>query len=262
MHFSLKRHFIIVRNNVKTTEFVYGYHTVKSILKTRPQDVIKLYLLASRDDKRIADITALAENKKIIYQYLTKVELNKLIGEDKPHQGVIAECQPNPMMSETALMELVSNTKSALILILDGVQDPHNLGACLRSASAFGVMAVVIPKDRAATLTDVAKKAASGAAEIIPLVTVTNLNRTIKQLQAAGIWFIGLDSQASLQLREMDLAGSIGIVIGGEGQGLRRLTRETCDYLAKIETCGVIDTLNVSVATGVALYEVNRQRNL
>jgi len=244
----------------KNTEFLYGYHTIKVILKKRPQDVVQLYLLETRHDKRATEIMALATSHHILCKSLTVAECDQLIGDVKNHQGIIAECKPSRITTESDWFNSLAEKKSALIVILDGVQDPHNLGACLRSANAFGVTAVLIPKDRSAPLSDVAKKAASGAAETTPLITVTNLNRMIKQLQAMGIWFVGLDTQASLHLREVDLTDSIGIVLGGEGRGLRRLTRETCDYLAKIDIQGDVDSLNVSVATGIALYEVKRQR--
>lgn len=246
---------------MKNTEFSYGYHVVKSILQTRPQDVIKLYVLTTRNDKRVSEIILLAEKNKIAYHAFNKTELNKLIGENKNHQGVIIECKSTHETSEAELINLIANKKSAVILILDGIQDPHNLGACLRSANAFGVDAVIIPKDRSARLTEVAKKAASGAAEITPLITVTNLNRIIQQLQKIGVWFVGLDSKANLNIAEIDMKGSIGIIMGGEGQGLRRLTRETCDYLAKISMSGNVGSLNVSVATGITLYEMQRQRH-
>ncbi len=251
----------MVSSIMNSSEYSYGYHAIKSILQVRPQDILKLYVLSTRDDKRITEIIELAQKNKLSYKTLNKNDLNKLIGEDKNHQGVIAECKPAKEMSEAQLIALVKNTKSAVILILDGVQDPHNLGACLRSANAFGVTAMIIPKDRAARLTEVAKKAASGAAEITPLVTVTNLHRIIKQLQEAGVWFVGLDSDATLNISAVDMTGSIGIIMGGEGQGMRRLTRECCDYLAQIPMCGNVESLNVSVATGVSLYEMQRQRN-
>jgi 23S rRNA (guanosine2251-2'-O)-methyltransferase len=147
-----------------------------------------------------------------------------------------------------------------LLLILDGVQDPHNLGACLRSAAAAGATAVIVPKDRAATLTPTARKVAAGGAERVPLVRVTNLARCMKDLQDAGIWIVGLAGEAEASLYSVDLKGPMAIAMGGEGEGLRRLTREHCDYLAKIPMASGMESLNVSVAAGISLFEALRQR--
>lgn len=161
---------------------------------------------------------------------------------------------------EDDLYQLVRNQKSPLLLILDGITDPHNLGACLRTADAAGVHAVVVPKDRAATLTDTVRHIACGAAESVPFIQVTNLARTMEKLQSLGVWLVGLAEEGGQLLYDIDLKGPIGVVMGAEGPGMRRLTGEKCDFLARIPMAGKVECLNVSVATGVCLYECVRQR--
>ena len=161
---------------------------------------------------------------------------------------------------EDDLYQIVRNQKSPLLLILDGITDPHNLGACLRTADAAGVHAVVIPKDRAATLTDTVRHIACGAAESVPFIQVTNLARTMEKLQSLGVWLVGLAEEGGQLLYDIDLKGPIGVVMGAEGPGMRRLTGEKCDFLARIPMAGKVECLNVSVATGVCLYECVRQR--
>lgn len=243
-------------------EFIYGFHSVKKILQTRPQDVIRLLLQDNRHDHRFHEIVKLAEEYHVKYEVISKAQLEKILDRAVSHQGIMVRCKPLSTWNEKTLLSFLENkSDSVLLLILDGVQDPHNLGACLRSANAFGVNAVIVPKDRAATLTDVVRKVACGAAEQTPFVAVTNLNRMMMQLKEQGVWMVGLDAEASLTLSQVDLTGKIGIVLGGEGGGLRRLTKESCDYLAKIPMVGNVESLNVSVATGVALYEVCRHIN-
>lgn len=245
---------------MKKQELIYGFHAVKTALKTRPRDVMQLMMQANRHDQRLTELTDLATTYKIPFETLSKVKLQDLLGEVN-HQGIVAKCKPLSAWTEKELMDCVeSSTDRMILLVLDGVQDPHNLGACLRSANAFGVTAVIAPKDRAVALTEVVKKVACGAAEQTPFVPVTNLHRTLKQLKEANVWLVGFDSEATLKLTDIDLKGNIAIVMGGEGQGLRRLTREACDYLAQIPMMGTVESLNVSVATGVALYEAQRQR--
>ncbi|PIZ03415.1 MAG: 23S rRNA (guanosine(2251)-2'-O)-methyltransferase RlmB [Gammaproteobacteria bacterium CG_4_10_14_0_8_um_filter_38_16] len=246
---------------MKTQEFIYGMHAVRTVLQTRPQDVLQLYIQGNRIDKKINEIKKLAESFYVPCELLSAQQLQNKVGETARHQGVVAKCRALSGFSEKELMSYIENTeKPIVLLILDGVQDPHNLGACLRSANAFGVHAVIAPKDRAASITEVVRKVASGAAEQTPFIAVTNLHRTIKQLQEKGVWFVGLDSTASKTLSQIDLKGHIGIIMGSEGDGLRRLTKEACDYLAHIPMQGTVESLNVSVATGVALYEIQRQR--
>ncbi|MDF2530150.1 MAG: rlmB, partial [Gammaproteobacteria bacterium] len=183
----------------------------------------------------------------------------KVFGEN--HQGVVAICEPSEVYTEADIPKLLESIKGpALILVLDGVEDPHNLGACIRSADAAGVHFIIAPKDRSSSLTAVAKKVASGGAEHVPFISVTNLSRTLKYLQEQNCWSVGLAGEADQSLYEMDLKGSTVLVLGAEGEGLRRLTKEHCDYLAYIPMNGSVSSLNVSVATGVALFEAVRQR--
>ncbi len=179
-----------------------------------------------------------------------------------PHIGYTRQpSRAAGVKSETELFSILENLKEApLLLILDGVQDPHNLGACLRSADAAGVHAVVAPKDRAVSLTDTVRTVACGAAEIVPFVQVTNLARTMKELQDSGLWLVGTADESEQSLYDARLTGPLGIVMGAEGKGLRRLTRDKCDFLVKIPMHGSVECLNVSVATGVCLFEAVRQR--
>ncbi|MCX7120496.1 MAG: 23S rRNA (guanosine(2251)-2'-O)-methyltransferase RlmB [Gammaproteobacteria bacterium] len=246
---------------MKNHDIIYGLHAVKTALETRPRDVLQLLLLEGRHDQRFSEINALAEKAKVPRETMSNAQLEKIVGEHARHQGVIARCKPMAAWTEKTLMDCLENKSTPIVLlILDGVQDPHNLGACLRSANAFGVTAVIAPKDRAASITDVVRKVACGAAEHTPFIAVGNLHRTLLQLKEQGVWLVGLDSEASLGLSQVDLKGNIGIVMGGESDGMRRLTKEACDYLAQIPMQGSVESLNVSVATGVTLYEVRRQR--
>ncbi|MCY1219179.1 23S rRNA (guanosine-2'-O-)-methyltransferase RlmB [compost metagenome] len=177
------------------------------------------------------------------------------------HQGVVAEVSPSQVWGENLLDELLERTPGApLLLALDGVTDPHNLGACLRTADAAGVLAVIVPKDKSATLNATVRKVACGAAEVMPLVAVTNLSRTLEKLQKKGLWVVGTAGEAEQEVYEQDMTGPIVLVMGAEGKGMRRLTREHCDYLVKLPMAGSVSSLNVSVATGVCLFEAVRQR--
>jgi len=240
-------------------EAVYGLHSVLALLKSSPESVVELRVLKDRQDKRLQQIVSLAEQNQIATQFQSRNTLDKLV--DGNHQGAVAFARPGQSYSEHHLDDLLAdNSHAPLILVLDGVTDPHNLGACLRSAEAAGVTAVIAPKDNSAGLNAAARKTASGAAEIIPYILVTNLSRTLKNLQERGIWVFGAAGEAEKALYEFDLSGPIAIVMGAEGKGLRRLTRETCDYLAKLPMAGTVSSLNVSVATGIFLFEAVRQR--
>jgi 23S rRNA (guanosine2251-2'-O)-methyltransferase len=183
--------------------------------------------------------------------------LHQIAGEI-PHQGVVATCAPVTAQRLDDLLDRVSQT--TLLLLLDGVTDPRNLGACLRTADAAGADAVIVPRDRSATLTPVVAKAAAGAADTIPLIAVTNLARAMSDLKEAGVWIAGASGEADRTLYELDLNGPIAWVLGAEGEGLRRLTRERCDWLVRIPMAGHIESLNVSVAAGICLFETRRQR--
>lgn len=240
-------------------ESVFGLHAVHSLLKSAPHRVVELRVLKDRNDRRIQQILSLAEQNAIPVQTLKRATLDQQI--DGNHQGVVALAKPGEIYDESHLGTLLTAVGSrALFLVLDGVTDPHNLGACLRSAEAAGAHAVIAPKDNSASLNTIARKVSSGAADTIPYITVTNLARTLKSLQEQGVWVIGAAGEAETELYSMDLSGSVALVMGAEGKGLRRLTRETCDYLAKLPMAGEVSSLNVSVAAGIFLFEAVRQR--
>jgi len=239
----------------------YGIHAVRVLLTRHPQRVRRVLLAGGRDAGRVAEIRALALGAGVQVASADDAQLAKL-AEGERHQGVVAEVVPRAGDPETQLEEALEAAGTApLLLVLDGVQDPHNLGACLRSADAAGVAAVIVPRDRAAGLTPVVRKVAAGAAETVPLVSVVNLARTLRDLKARGIWLVGTDDAADKSLYEADLKGPLALVMGSEGEGMRRLTRECCDQLVSIPMAGAVESLNVSVATGVALFEAVRQRS-
>ena len=209
-------------------------------------------------------LLTLARNQGVSISQAEKSDLDGRVSGR--HQGVVAMLHAGAtadavgMMAEGELIEHVTQSAEALLLILDGVTDPHNLGACLRSADAAGVTAVIFPKDKSADVNDVARKVASGAAEAVPWVRVTNLARTIESLQQAGVWVIGTDGDAETTLYDQDLTGPCALVLGSEGSGMRRLTRERCDFVVRLPMSGSVSSLNVSVAAGVCLFEAVRQR--
>jgi 23S rRNA (guanosine2251-2'-O)-methyltransferase len=216
---------------------------------------------SGREARRLAELTALAHRSGVQVSAIDDASLDKLADGGR-HQGVVAEILARTSDPETQLEEALEAAKNVpLLLVLDGVQDPHNLGACLRSADAAGVTAVIAPRDRAAGLTPVARKVAAGAAETVPFVPVVNLARALRDLKDRGIWLVGTDDNAEKTLFEADLTGPVALVMGSEGEGLRRLTRECCDQLVSIPMAGAVESLNVSVATGVVLFEAVRQRS-
>ena len=205
-------------------------------------------------------IVSIAQKANVPVREVSRRELDELSGALE-HQGVLAEYKGEPVGNEHSLIKhLDSCSGNTLILVLDGIQDPHNLGACIRSADAAGVDAVIVPTDNSAGITPVVRKVASGAVETMPLFQVTNLQRVLKKLKDAGIWIYGAAGEAETPLYDIDLSGAVAIVMGSEGSGLRRLTREACDGLFMIPMHGSVGSLNVSVATGVSLFEVCRQR--
>ena len=233
---------------------------MSELLRQQPEAILELLVQADRKDRRMQELRDLAKSNKIGVQEMSKADLDKL--GVRGHQGVVATVSGGKdALSEQDLSALLAAAPAApLLLVLDGVTDPHNLGACLRSADAAGVTAVIVPKDKAVGLTPVVRKVASGAAETVPLVVVTNLARCLQSLQDQGIWLVGTDDEATVSLYEQDLTGPMAIVMGSEGAGLRRLTRECCDHLVSIPMAGELSSLNVSVATGVTLFEAVRQR--
>jgi 23S rRNA (guanosine2251-2'-O)-methyltransferase len=240
--------------------FVYGLHAVNAVLERAPERLLELWVAQPRDDARIHELRDRAQNVGVRVQLVGGEALAKLVGE-VAHQGAVAAVRPLKPWDEHDLMEGLSQISGdPLILILDGVTDPHNLGACLRTADAAGAHAVLIPKDRAAAVDGVVRKVAAGAAEFVPVASVTNLARAIDRLKERGIWVVGTDAEAPQTLYAADLRRPLGMVLGAEGTGMRRLTRERCDFLVRIPMGGQVESLNVSVAAGVALFEARRQR--
>ncbi len=245
--------------------YVGGLHSVKAALKSSASEIEHLLIQKGRRDSRLRDLRELARKHAIPTQEVTRAELNALVN-DIQHQGVVAVLHDASAGVRTDLQAFVQQCqrsepdRALLILVLDEVQDPHNLGACLRSADAAGVDAVVTPSDNSVGLTPVVRKVACGAAQTVPLFQVANLQRALSELQAAGIWVFGAAGEAPQNLYQLDLTGNIALVMGAEGRGLRRLTRERCDGLFHLPMKGTVSSLNVSVATGISLYEVLRQR--
>ncbi|MDO4697554.1 MAG: 23S rRNA (guanosine(2251)-2'-O)-methyltransferase RlmB [Pasteurellaceae bacterium] len=240
------------------SEQIYGIHAVKSFLDNAPERLIDVMVLKGREDKRLNPLLSELQKMGIAVQQVNRQTLdNKAQGE--VHQGIIARIVPAKELNEHDLDQILDQTATPLLLILDGVTDPHNLGACLRTADAAGVDAVIVPKDKSAQLTSTARKVACGAAETVPLVRVTNLARTMRDLQARNVWIVGTAGEAEASLYQAKLTGAIALVMGAEGDGMRRLTREHCDQLISIPMAGSVSSLNVSVATGVCLFEIVRQ---
>jgi 23S rRNA (guanosine2251-2'-O)-methyltransferase len=236
---------------------LYGFHAVSSCLLRQPDRIRLLLVDAHRKDERMTRLLDMAKRNDIEIKPSSRAELDKL-SADTHHQGVVAYLNTQPLPED--LEEFLEHTAQPFLLILDGVQDPHNLGACLRTANAAGVNAVIAPKDRAVGLTPVVAKVASGATLYTPFFQVTNLARTLSQIKERGIWLYGTSENAETHYNEVDYSGAVAIVMGSEGKGLRRLTEEHCDYLISIPMLGTVSSLNVSVATGVCLFEVVRQQ--
>ncbi|MCJ8206214.1 23S rRNA (guanosine(2251)-2'-O)-methyltransferase RlmB [Pseudomonas sp. RGM2987] len=240
-------------------EKIYGVHAVEALLRHHPKRVKQIWLAEGRSEPRVQTLVELANENRVAIGQAERREMDAWV--EGVHQGVVAEVSPSQVWGEAMLDELLDRTEGApLLLVLDGVTDPHNLGACLRSADAAGALAVIVPKDKSATLTPVVRKVACGAAEVIPLVAVTNLARTLEKLQQRGLWIVGTAGEAEVNIYDQDLTGPTILIMGAEGKGMRRLTREHCDYLVKLPMAGSVSSLNVSVATGVCLFEALRQR--
>lgn len=239
---------------------IYGFHAVEALLKQDPERVLEVWLLGGRQDKRLDEMQNLLAKCGIRPQKAKREQLDEL-ADSRQHQGIVAHCQAAPVRNENFLNAILDNLQEApFLLILDGVQDPHNLGACLRTADAAGVHAVIAPKDNAVGLNATVRKVACGAAETVPFINVTNLARCLRGLKERGVWLIGTAGEAQQPVYAQDLKGPLALVMGAEGKGMRRLTRETCDGLIYIPMQGSVESLNVSVATGVCLYEALRQR--
>jgi 23S rRNA (guanosine2251-2'-O)-methyltransferase len=242
--------------------FVYGLHAINAVLERAPERLLELWMAQPRDDTRSRELRLRAESAGVRVQTVANEALAKLVGE-VAHQGAVAALRPLKSWDEDDLIEALPQAgQSPLLLILDGVTDPHNLGACLRSADAAGAFAVLIPKDRAAAVDGVVRKVAAGAAEFVPVASVTNLARAMEKLKERGIWVVGTDAETPQTLYMADLNRPLALVLGAEGGGLRRLTRERCDFLVRIPMAGQVASLNVSVAAGIALFEARRQRSI
>ncbi len=246
------------------SEKVYGLHAVRALLTRHAERVGGVIIVEGRSEPRVAEIQTLAQKAGKPVKRAPATTFKQLFG-DAVHQGVYVEVQPLEPWREEELIAgitraLEAGTDKPFVLVLDGVQDPHNLGACLRTADACGALAVVIPKDRAVQMNATVRKVAAGAAETTPLAVVTNLARTLRLLKDAGLWIVGADAEAPKLAHETDLAEPIALVMGAEGAGLRQLTRDTCDLLVRLPQRGSVESLNVSVASGMLLYEALRQR--
>ncbi|TYC59445.1 23S rRNA (guanosine(2251)-2'-O)-methyltransferase RlmB [Marinobacter sp. BW6] len=240
-------------------EFVFGWHAVEAVLKREPERLQQVWIQTGRQDKRVKSITDALDSLGVRWKVVHRKELDERVSG--VHQGIVAAVSESREWTEDDLLaQLAGSDKPPFLLVLDGVTDPHNLGACMRTADAVGVQAVIVPKDKSASLTPVARKVACGAAETVPLVRVTNLARFLRSLQDQGVWLIGTAGEADATLYQADFKGPVALVMGAEGKGMRRLTREHCDQLINIPMLGHVDSLNVSVATGVCLYEALRQR--
>jgi 23S rRNA (guanosine2251-2'-O)-methyltransferase len=246
--------------------FVYGIHAVGAVIERAPERLLELWIVEPRQDERTRSLRQRAAVAGIRIQAGSTQSLGKLVG-DVTHQGAVAVVRPLKPWDERELVAEISKIAASpggrlpLLLVLDGVTDPHNLGACLRTADAAGALAVVIPKDRSAAVDGVVRKVAAGAAEFVPVATVTNLVRTLGGLKEQGIWVVGTDGEATQTLYGADLNRPLALVLGAEGGGMRRLTREACDFVVRIPMAGQVESLNVSVAAGVALFEACRQRD-
>jgi 23S rRNA (guanosine2251-2'-O)-methyltransferase len=240
------------------TRIIHGFHAVTARIRQNADSVLEIYMDTQRRDPRARDLLKLAEGQGVRVIQVDAKRLDGLAGNAR-HQGVAARVRATQRVQHLDDV-LDTLTEPPLLLVLDGVQDPHNLGACLRSADAFGVHAVIAPKDRAVGLNATVEKVACGAAETVPYITVTNLARTLRELKERDIWVVGADSEAQTDLLDFKHSGALAWVLGAEGEGLRRLTRETCDELVRIPMQGSVESLNVSVSAGVCLYEARRQR--
>jgi len=242
-------------------QLLIGIHPVASALDNTAQQVSRLIIATETRNSRVLELEQQAQKLGSAVERSDRSVLDRRSGGER-HQDVLAQFNADNIWSERDLERLVSAiVGQPFILVLDGVQDPHNLGACLRSAEAGGVQLVIVPKDRSASLSPVARRAAAGAAEVLDIVVVTNLARVLRKLKDLGIWLAAAADQASSEIQVTDLRGPLGLVMGGEGQGVRRLTSDLCDYHVRIPMYGTVSSLNVSVATAICIYEINRQRH-
>ena len=242
-----------------SSELIYGIHAISALLERQPERFLEAWVLKGREDERLLPLLNQLQRFGVSIQLVTRKTLDDK-AEGAIHQGIIARIREGKKYDEQDLWSVLDGVEQPLLLILDGVTDPHNLGACLRNADAAGVHALIVPRDKSVTLNGTARKVACGAAETVPFIQVTNLARTIRELQEHGIWVVGTAGEADHDLYQSKLTGPLALVMGAEGSGMRRLTREHCDELISIPMAGAVSSLNVSVATGVCLFEAVRQR--
>lgn len=244
----------------KNNELIYGMHAVESALSNRPESVLQVFIQQGRNDKRIKQIVAIANKQGVSIQTISNDKFRERCPGGR-HQGVMAETRAGQQQTES--LEDILERDELLLLILDEVQDPHNIGACLRTADAAGVDAVIVSKNRSPALTAVSRNVASGAAETVPYIMVSNIARAIDTMQQAGVWVVGTsgDSQRDIYAANMN-ANKLALVMGSEGKGMRRLTRESCDEVVSIPMRGTVESLNISVATAVCLFEIRRQQDI
>jgi len=245
---------------LSNARYLIGFHAVTARLRQQPTSVEAIYVASGRSDRRARELIDRAGLAGVAIHAVDDKRLDAMAGSDR-HQGVVALVEAGvPQQTLEEVLEAV--VEPPLLLVLDGVTDPHNLGACLRSADAFAAHAVIVPKDRAVGVNATVAKAASGAADTVPVISVTNLARTLRELKDRGVWLVGAASDGNENLFAADLSGPIAWVLGAEGSGMRRLTRESCDRLVSIPLMGTVASLNVSVATGICLFETRRQRDI
>ncbi|HBG02928.1 MAG TPA: 23S rRNA (guanosine(2251)-2'-O)-methyltransferase RlmB [Gammaproteobacteria bacterium] len=241
---------------------IYGFHSIKAQLNSNSECILNVFVQTGRSDSRMSEMTSFLNTQEINFSKIDKNKLDRLT-RGEPHQGIVAEFILPPLLGHEALIDFVTKLSSSpLILMLDSIQDPRNLGACLRSANAAGVDCVVINKDGSAPINALVHKTSAGALNQLKIFSVTNLSRTIKALKEHNIWVVGLDGATDQSIYQIDLTTPTAIIMGAEGSGLRSLTKKSCDQLAMIPMQGNVESLNVSVATGIALFEASRQRNL
>ncbi|RKF15801.1 23S rRNA (guanosine(2251)-2'-O)-methyltransferase RlmB [Alginatibacterium sediminis] len=240
-------------------EIIFGIHALTAFMERYPERVIEAFALKGRQDDRLLPLLNQMQKMGVAVQFAPRKTLDDK-ADSSQHQGIVARVKPVPPLNEAGLTKLIETTTNPLFLVLDGVTDPHNLGACLRNADAAGVTAVIVPKDKSASLNPTVRKVACGAAENMPLVAVTNLARSLREMQKLGVWIVGTAGEAEQMIYDCKMQGPLAIVMGAEDKGMRRLTRETCDELIKLPMMGSVSSLNVSVAAGVCLFEAVRQR--
>ncbi len=245
------------------SELIYGIHPIHAVLTNEPERLLEIMVAKGRSDDRMNEVINAARKQRVAVQFVHRKTLDDKT-QGQQHQGILAKVKPAKVLNEDYLSHLVVEKAKLntpiVLLVLDSVTDPHNLGACFRNADAAGADAIIAPKDKAVGITPVVSKVAVGAAQTVPLIQVTNLARTIRLLQKEGVWVVGAAGEAEQLIYDCDLTGPVALVMGAEGKGMRRLTRESCDELVKLPMAGTVSSLNVSVASGICLFEVVRQR--